>query len=532
MPRDVHRHRPAGTGQILDHARQAGANGLRATLAWQLLRAALKLLLAASLAIVAGQMIGAGTVSVPAIIVGLMALLLSGVVSATGDRRQAAAEIAVAEAVRADIRRKLETILARDVQALPAGALIAGLQRHPDSIGALVIGHRAAALMLGIGPLLVVAAIVAVSWEAALTLLLASPVMIVFSIVVGGTIHSRAAAQEKAFGRLATQFEDRIRTLPTILSAHGLHHERQKLDARMASYAASTMGVLKVAFLNAGIIDFFASLSIAVLAVFLGLGHLKLIDIPGFSGMELWQSLFILMLAPEFFAPFRRHAEQYHAKAEGNAAALALDGFLCRQSASASTVPPGLDFIASGASFRLPARGLVAIAGHSGSGKSTLLRRLAGMESSDGTGFESGADWISTDIHVPAGTLADALSWNRTKVGPPKLLLAASSVGLLDDRLMPRGLDTQIGAGGENLSGGQRLRIGIARALLSDRPIFADEPTAKLDARNAARVRQALSDCARGRLVVVATHDPELMALAGMVVNLDEQTITRQEVAT
>ena len=93
----------------------------------------------------------------------------------------------------------------------------------------------------------------------------------------------------------------------------------------MRAYSDSTMGVLKVAFINAGIIDFFSSLSIAILAVFLGLGHLGLIDLPGFSGLHLWQSLFILMMAPDYFAPFRRYAEQYHAKAEGVAAAGALE---------------------------------------------------------------------------------------------------------------------------------------------------------------------------------------------------------------
>ena len=87
------------------------------------------------------------------------------------------------------------------------------------------------------------------------------------------------------------------------------------------------MGVLKVAFLNAGIIDFFSALAIAVLAVFLGLGHLGLVHFPGFSDLALWQSLFILIIAAEFFTPFRRYAEQYHVKAEGQAAAKELDWY-------------------------------------------------------------------------------------------------------------------------------------------------------------------------------------------------------------
>src|SRR5260370_1031177 len=120
----------------------------------------------------------------------------------------------------------------------------------------------------------------------------------------------------------------RIRTLPTILANHALRHEHGKIEQRMTVYANSTMGVLMVAFLNAGIIDFFSALAIAVLAVFLGLCHLGLVHIPGFSGLALWQSLFILIIAAEFFTPFRRYAEQYHVKAEGQAAAKELNWYL------------------------------------------------------------------------------------------------------------------------------------------------------------------------------------------------------------
>ncbi|MFE0016828.1 ATP-binding cassette domain-containing protein [Mesorhizobium sp. NPDC059054] len=521
---------------MLTLARSLAAGGLRGMLLLQILRTALRLVFAGALAIFAGVMIEAGVVSIPVVVVGLATLLLTALVGLFADRQQAVAEFSVAQGLRESVREKLAAMPARAVQTLPAGALIAGLQRYPEALSALVVGHRAAALMLGIVPALVVCAIVAVSWQAALALLFATPVMIAFFILVGGTIHARAQHQERAFGQLATQFDDRIRTLPTILSAHGVDHERRKLAVRMAAYADSTMNMLKVAFLNAGVIDFFSSLSIAILAVFLGLGHLKLVDIPGFSGMQLWQSLFILMLAPEFFAPFRRYAEQYHAKAEGNAAALAMDGFLAGPATLDQTMPLAFDRFEG--DLRLPPKGIVAIVGESGAGKSTLLRRLAGIETPAGArrtqpdpAFVKGVDWISTDTPVQAGTLADVLSWNRGEHTPTQLLSAANRVGLLDDTLLPGGLDARIRAGGENLSGGQRLRIGVARALISDRPIFADEPTAKLDVANAARVRNTLADCARERLVVVATHDPEMKALAVLVIDLDRQRLSQREIA-
>ena len=169
----------------------------------------------------------------------------------------------------------------------------------------------------------------------------------------------------------------------------------------------------------------------------------------------------------------------------------------------------------------LPAAGLIAISGPSGAGKSTLLRMLAGIETPP-PGFRSlpqmtaeGCDWISTDIYVPAGTLAEAIAWNR---GSHERGAAAgerpSTSGLLDERLLPGGLDARIAEGGDNLSGGQRMRIGIARIMLSGGVVLADEPTAKLDPQTAKLVRQVLTEIAKRRLVIVATHDERLIEAA------------------
>ena len=169
------------------------------------------------------------------------------------------------------------------------------------------------------------------------------------------------------------------------------------------------MGVLRIAFVNAAVIDFFASLSIAMLAVLLGLGHLKLAMISGFSRLELWQSLFILMIAPEYFAPFRQFAEQYHAKADGLAAAKALDRLLD----SRHVAPPRLPLI-DFAKVSLPPVGLVAIVGPSGAGKSTLLRRLAGLDPEQIEPppeiSKEKISWISNDAYVSDGSLGQAIA--------------------------------------------------------------------------------------------------------------------------
>ncbi len=115
---------------------------------------------------------------------------------------------------------------------------------------------------------------------------------------------------------------------------------------------------------------------------------------------------------------------------------------------------------------------------------------------------------------MPAGTLAGAIGWNRDARDGARLQEAARHVGLLDERLLPGGLNARITEGGDNLSGGQRMRIGIARMMLSAGVVLADEPTAKLDPQTAKLVRQVLTEMAERRLVIVATHDQQLIESA------------------
>ncbi len=516
----------AAIRDALATARAIGRAGLSAILGWQAARMAARLGFAASLSVLVGRMIEDGRLVAPALFAALAALALSSGAGFLADQSAARALAEVSGGLRARVSAALLGMSAARLGSRPSGALIAGLQRHPDALAGLVVTHSAARVMLGVGPMLALAAIAVVSWQAALAIFLCLPVMVLFFVLIGEAVREKARTQEAAFGRLAAQFSDRIRTLPTILANHALARERVKIERRTTAYADSAMGVLKVAFLNAGIIDLFAALSIAVLAVLLGLGHLGLLRVPGFSGLRLWQSLFILVVAAEFFVPLRGYAEQYHAAAEGKAAAGELDWYFREREAAMPETDDGnatvvaLSPLCDELSASLPSTGLVAIAGPSGSGKSTLLRMLAGVESpaqgiaASALATAIGCDWISTDIYVPSGTLADAIAWNCAPVSRAALVQAAASTGLLDDRLLPGGLDAVITEGGANLSGGQRMRIGVARILLSDRVVLADEPTAKLDLETAERVRQVLRMVARHRLVIVATHDEALIHAA------------------
>ncbi|QGY02036.1 ATP-binding cassette domain-containing protein [Methylobacterium mesophilicum SR1.6/6] len=549
----MHRQRTSRAGSnraplepaALGLARRAARGGLHRIHGLHALRTATTLAGAVALARLAGSLIETGQIDGPA--VGLAAVCAVGGawLGAVTEARGACLEAEVGARLIDAAEAHLATMPARAASALPRGAVVAGMLRHPSALARLVVGHAAARRMTALGPMLTAAAVALVSWQAALALLLATPAMVVFFALVGGMIRDRAAAQEAALGRLATQFADRVRTLPTILAAHGLARETTKLDRRLRAYSDGTMGVLAVAFLNAGVLDFFSSLAIAILAVFLGLGHLGLAEVPGFAHLALWQSLLILLLAPEYFSHFRRYAELYHAKAEGEAAAAALAWAFAQEEAAGIPDPgpclgsPGLrglvlPHVGPVPDLDLPPTGLVALTGSSGAGKSTLLRVLAGVEAPLAGTVQLPADgprtWVSPETPVPAGTLRHTLT-ESSPASPEAVAEAAAAVGLAADPHWPGGLDARVWAGAENLSGGQRVRVGVARLLLRPGIAFCDEPTAKLDPINAARVRRALLTAARSRLVVVATHDPALMALADARVTLGTAALPERQAA-
>lgn len=496
-------------------ARRHAGLGLRWVIAWQILRNSAQLGFSVSFAVLVGKMIAEGVFSPLALACSAVCLAAAGVMSTLSERSTAQTEAKVVTQLQLAAQTSLSKMSLGRIQARAPGALIASLERHPLALAGEVVSHTAAKMMAALGPLLAAGTIAFVSWQAAAILILSLPIMLTFFVLVGSAVRTKAQSQETAFGHVAGQFSDRIRVLPTILAAHGFQREHAKVEMAMRSYADSTMALLRIAFLNAGIIDLFAALSIAALAVLLGLDHLGLMHLPGFTELKLWQSLLILIVAAEFFTPFRRYAEQYHAKAEGEAAANELDWFFSKSAVSESRMPLSLPAIDA-----LPASGLVALSGPSGSGKSTILRMLAGLEppacglSPLADAGTRGFDWIAGDIFVPPGTLADAIAWEQPNADDRTLYRAARAVDLIDDRLLPGGLAAGIQEGGQNLSGGQRMRIGVARALLSDRTVLADEPTAKLDAASARLVRKMLREMASRRLVVVATHDEELIALA------------------
>ena len=462
--------------------------------------------------------------------------LLRGALSVAADRR--------AFALGAGARRRLRTdLLGRLLQLGPAALRT----RHSGELTALVIDRvealdgffaryiPAVILALG-GPLLVALAVLWVDPVAALILCgagLLVPVGMAFAGIGAGRASRR---QFVAMGRLQARFLDRVRGIATIVL-----HGREADEARALGEAAGelrvrTMRVLRVAFLSSAVLDLAAAVALVALALRYG------VALAGGRMTHPSVALFVLLLAPEFFAPLRAFAAAYQDRFQAAGAAAdiaALPEVVAPPALTVRTIAaqgvtvtfenvgftwdaargPALD----GLSFRIPANETLVLAGPSGAGKSTVIEILLGfVRPQSGRVLLNGADiadvtapalseltaWIGQRPLLFAGTLRDNIRFARPEASDADILAAARSARVAEfASKLPQGLDTPVGEGGYGLSGGQAQRVAIARAFLKNAPLLLlDEPTSHLDPATEAEVLDSLRRLAVGRTVILASH--------------------------
>lgn len=469
------------------------------------------------LAKLVGDLVLSGALPSTFVVAGGVMLACSVAASAWAERSANKTEAMAANLVLDWFARFIARSPVADVQAMDAGDFANRLARQPRAAARAVVSVRLSKSMSAVGALMALILMAFLSWQAALLLLLTMPFMVLFFIIVGNLTKAKAAQQEAALQNLSGTFAEKVRCLPTIVACEAAEHETSRLASALREYRLRSGQLLRAAFLNSAVLDFFSSLSIAMLAIFLGLGHLGLVSVPGFSGLSLTASLGILVLAPEVFQPLRRFSELYHQAAEGEEALRALEPIASASPQADPRLPLGRVgarrlVLTNGAvigDWDLPMTGLVAVKGPSGSGKTMLLRTLAGVDAArSGQVFRRAdqASWVAVDAWLPEDLLRNHLQ------GEHRALL--ETLRLTDDPRFAEDAPAIDLACGE-VSGGQRVRLSLAYALAQDAPvIFADEPTAKLDQQSAEAVRQALIGAAEKRLVVVATHDPALAAAA------------------
>ncbi|UYY77281.1 ABC transporter ATP-binding protein/permease [Sphingomonas sp. R1] len=442
-----------------------------------------------------------------------------------------------AQATTAPLRRSLvERVLGNG--AAPSSGQSATLAiDHVATIEGYETRFVPARVAAAAAPLVAVAIIACASLVAA-GILLGTLVPFVFGMILAGTEAKRASERQlEALGDLSDLFVDRIRTLPIL--RHFAAEERIARQVRVATrdVAARTVAVLRIAFLSSAVLEFFSALAVALVAVYCGFSLLGLLPFPDPETLTLREAFFALAMAPEFYLPMRRLAAAYHDKQLGEAARTAIAAVPeLAPATTALAVFGGVE--ATDLMIAWPGRtigpvdlsigttGLLALTGPTGSGKTSLLAALAGQIAPNRGTITPLAPqaiaWAAQHPLILPGTLRDNLALAAPDAADADLRAVIDRVGLAP-MLARRGatLDLPLDHRGSGLSGGERRRLGLARALLADRPLLlADEPTADLDDASAEAIAALLRTVAAERAVIVATHDPRLIAIADAEVSL------------
>ncbi|MGW2781732.1 thiol reductant ABC exporter subunit CydD [Streptomyces populi] len=396
-------------------------------------------------------------------------------------------------------------------------------------------------------PVAVLARIVTEDWVSAAIIVCTLPLIPLFMVLIGWATRSQMDRQWRMLSRLSGHFLDVVAGLPTLKVFGRAKAQAESIRKITGEYRQATMRTLRIAFLSSFALELLATISVALVAVTIGMRLVR-------GEMDLYTGLVILVLAPEAYLPLRQVGAQYHAAAEGLAAAEAIFEVLETPAPRTGSlrVPAG-EITFEGVTVRYPGRSAdavsdvsftvgpgetVALVGPSGAGKSTLLNvllgfvaptagqvRAGGVELADAdlTQWRSRIAWVPQRPHLYAGSIAENVRLARPDADDDALrraLVDAGAAGFVD--ALPAGADTVLGEDGAGLSAGQRQRLALARAFLADRPVLLlDEPTASLDGETEAEVVAAVRRLAVGRTVLLVVHRPALLEAADRVVRLE-----------
>lgn len=436
-------------------------------------------------------------------------------------------------------------------------------------------------------PIILLIAAMSQSVVASLVLLLTAPLVPIFMILIGHATARKSRAQFAALAQLSGRFLDWVRGMNTLKRLQATGIAEQDIAHSAEQYRRRTMDVLKIAFLNSAVLEFLAALSIALVAVYLGFGLMGILpwqknEVP----VPYMSALFILLLAPEFYAPLRQLGADYHAKAQAEGAAASLLPLLGEAQLDVPTdiqankkpdIKADIKAGIKGQTFdttssqimlalshaptiqlqnvaitamgrqRLAPFSLtvasgrrIAIVGASGSGKSSLLQALLGFSDFSGSitlddislkqldmpTLREQVGYLAQSVALLPISIADNLRLAKPDASDAQLIAVLESVQMwsLVSRL-PAGLETVLGERGSGLSGGQQQRLAIAQLLLREAHWWLlDEPTEHLDPDTAAQIHQLLNQVSQGKTVIWVTHAVHQLPWLDEVVSLTPET--------
>ncbi|MEV6124244.1 thiol reductant ABC exporter subunit CydD [Streptomyces sp. NPDC052077] len=428
------------------------------------------------------------------------------------------------------------------------GSLVALATRGIDALDDYFSRYLPQLGLAVVVPVAVLSRIVTEDWVSAAIIVATLPLIPVFMMLIGWATQSHMDRQWRLLSRLSGHFLDVVAGLPTLKVFGRAKAQAESIKRITGEYRRATMRTLRIAFLSSFALELLATLSVALVAVTIGM---RLVH----GDMDLYDGLVVLVLAPEAYLPLRQVGAQYHAAAEGLAAAEEIFEVLETPAPEPGTrpVPAHGALSVEGLTVRYPGRTTdavtelsltvapgetVALVGPSGAGKSTLLAALLGfVRPTAGRVRVGGTDladldpeqwhariaWVPQRPHLYAGTIAENVRLARPDADDTavrRALRDAGALGFVD--ALPDGAATMLGEDGAGLSAGQRQRLALARAFLADRPVLLlDEPTAALDGATEAEVVAAVRRLAAGRTVLLVVHRPALLEVADRVVRLE-----------
>ncbi|MEI6620914.1 MAG: thiol reductant ABC exporter subunit CydD [Actinomycetes bacterium] len=447
-----------------------------------------------------------------------------------------------------------------------SGELTALMTRGIDGLDAYFSRYLPQLVLAVVVPIMAGAVILVTDPLAALIVLLTLPLIPVFMVLIGLYTQRQVDRQWRTLGQLSAHFGDIVSGMATLKIFGRGKYQAEGVREVGDQYRTTTMGVLRVSFLSALVLEILAMLSVAMVAVSIGL---RLVD----GSMTLQAGLLVLILVPEVYLPLRQVGVHFHAAAEGlGAARTMLDIMDVEPVASGPRrdvpdlshcsisfhdvsyrYPDRQELALDSVSFAIAPRRITALVGPSGAGKSTalsILERFAdpceGAVRVETTDVRSGLGdsaselrdfdvdcwrgqiaYVGQEPALVAGTIAENIRLAAPQATDQRVLQAVSAVDLTQlIAELPAGLDTVVGEGGRELSQGQSRRVALARAFCSDAPlVLLDEPTASLDGPSEDAVLSAIAMLSRERTVVMAAHRPALISLADDVVELASASV-------
>lgn len=473
------------------------------------------------------------------------AILIRGIAQGIQARFAARCSRKVRSEVRHQINRSWQKAGPVAIGQISAGTLAREWLDHTDALHGYFARFLPQMILAVIVPLLVLVVVFSLDWLAGIFLLLSAPLIPLFMALVGMGAEKLNQQHFQTIGRLSGQFLDKVRGLTTLQLFGQTEPAAETLRKRSDDYRRVTMKTLRIAFLSSAVLEFFSSVAIAVVAIYIGFGLLGYITYGPAEDLTLFSGLLVLLLAPEFFQPLRLLSQHYHDRAAAMGAGAEIVERLYgidepRTPVQSTHHPQSPDVIAARdltlaydtvrpvlaqVSLEIQKGDVIALTGPSGGGKSSLLYLLAGyMQPDQGNITVFGAapgeqsfGWLGQSPFLVHGTWADNLRLttpDATDIAIETALRQVGLGGLLNSR--ERGIYSRITEDGQGLSGGQARRLSLARVFVANYDlILLDEPTAGLDSDSEIYILEALHKLAlAGKTLIFATHHQALLTLA------------------